>query len=262
MASHNRKTIKVAPVATGVKQKRVAKRAAKLAAQAGIQEVAENEAQTETQESKENAAEEKAETKPARPKPVPPRTIRKPAPESDEQKGAFAYWIATGRVYEQTARNYGVGKRTVFEWARKFNWIERADILEARARQEMEDAIVADRKTRIEQQLKAGTMLRMRGVEWLANNKISTAKDAVAAIVRGVEIERQADGLPTYLMNIATAPLEELLRMREQMNALRESADKDPSIALGDGQEWEGTAVEDDDEGSDEGAGSRYNLNM
>jgi hypothetical protein len=99
-------------------------------------------------------------------------------------------------------------------WSTTHRWQGRAAAydayLEREARKKAEKEHIAALAQMHKDHLQAGQLLRSRGVEFFAHNKVSKAGDATAALGKGIEIERQARGLPTYILEIASASPEQL----------------------------------------------------
>lgn len=74
--------------------------------------------------------------------------------------------------------------------------------------------------------LQAGELLRLRGVERLAEHPIQNGMDAVLAMRIGIAIERQADELPDWVAGILTASPDELAAMQTDLEARRAAAFK------------------------------------
>ncbi len=115
---------------------------------------------------------------------------------------AFESWYEAKRSFRQISPELAVPQRTLFGWAENFNWHQRADERDRAAQSIVDSRAIQDRAKRIEDQRRAGSLLRTRGVEYLAENKISDERAAIGAIKTGTDIERQADGLPDYIVAI------------------------------------------------------------
>lgn len=78
----------------------------------------------------------------------------------------------------------------------------------------------------MENQRKSGTLLRTRAMQHFAEKdfKFKRSGEAIAAMRVGIEIERQADGLPSYVMEILNASEPELERMAADLDARRRAA--------------------------------------
>lgn len=72
--------------------------------------------------------------------------------------------------------------------------------------------------------LQAGELLRLRGVERLAEHPIQNGMDAILAMRIGIAIERQCDELPDWVAGILTASPDELIVMQSDLKARRAAA--------------------------------------
>ncbi len=100
---------------------------------------------------------------------------------------------------------------TLYNWSDRYGWHDKADERDQKAAAVVEQKAIADKVRRLEEHLKTGTILRQRGVQWLLHNEVTCARDALAFVKTGIEIERQSDGLPDIYLKIANATsIEEL----------------------------------------------------
>lgn len=72
--------------------------------------------------------------------------------------------------------------------------------------------------------LQAGELLRLRGVERLAEHPIQNGMDAILAMRIGIAIERQCDELPAWVAGILSASPDELVVMQTDLEARRAAA--------------------------------------
>jgi hypothetical protein len=78
----------------------------------------------------------------------------------------------------------------------ELDWHARADARDREAAKRMEREAIRRRVRVLDDQRKAGELMRRRGVEYLTQAKIESAADAVRAIKEGVALERSAEGMP------------------------------------------------------------------
>jgi prefoldin subunit 5 len=99
-------------------------------------------------------------------------------------------------------------------WSAENHWRERAtaydEHLEKAARLKTERDTVARRLAMLKRHQQAGELLTSRGVEFFVHQKIEGARDAIAAVGKGVDLERQAEGLPDWVIEVMNAPVEVL----------------------------------------------------
>ena len=122
------------------------------------------------------------------------------------------------------AEKSGVAERTLQRWAAELGWRQRLLDRDEHLRLEREAQLAKERAKRLDQQLAVGTLLRQRAHQHFLNNKITRCVDAIQAAKVSIEIERQADLLPDFLIKISCATPEELATMRAELEAERSAA--------------------------------------
>lgn len=140
--------------------------------------------------------------------------------ETDRHLAAFEYWYANGRSSRKTAEHVAVSERHVQRWSTELDWHARADARDQEAFKQAEREAINRRAKVLREQRLAGELMRRRGVEHLTEHKIKETRDAIAAITKGVELERSAEHLPSFifdLMGLSDAELE-----AERLRLLRE----------------------------------------
>ncbi len=157
---------------------------------------------------------------------------RKRHPEREHHRSAFTCWYDFDRHFKRTADALEVSEKTVYEWANDFNWRVKADELDAARERDSHKAAVRRQKALLEKQIKAGDLLRLRGMEYLSTTKISRTADAIKAITTGIELERQAEGLPSYLLDLTMKSDEDLYAEKQRL--LRLARLEDGSGGAGD----------------------------
>ena len=143
----------------------------------------------------------------ARPTKLTPAKVPR---ETARHLEAFEAWYAAAQNWSIVAQNRTISRSLLYDWADKFNWHARADERDRKAAELADAAAVRERAKRLEDQRKAGTLLRSRGVEYLAKHEIEDERAAIAAIKTGTEIERQSDGLPQWILAVVNANPDEL----------------------------------------------------
>ena len=100
--------------------------------------------------------------------------------------------------------------QTLNVWAKHFAWYERADVLDAEVSRLVEIQAINEKVQMLQRQAKLGEMLQDKGKEYFDTHVIDNDRTALGAIKTGVEIERNARGIPDALMKIAEMRDEEL----------------------------------------------------
>jgi hypothetical protein len=155
--------------------------------------------------------------------------------ETPRQRAGFEVWYAAGRSAQKTAEKLSVSERQVYEWARQFCWHERADARDIEAGRQTEAAAITAQAQRLEEHRQAGELLRRRGVQYLVGHPIDNAKDAIAAIKAGVELERLSMGLPNWVFEVLRMDDEQLERERQSL--IRMAAQEVGMAPLGLGED-------------------------
>ena len=146
--------------------------------------------------------------------------------ETSRHKDAFEAWYDAARNFRITAENCSVCERSLYSWSEKFGWHERADRRDLEAARIVDAAQTQAVADRLKRQRQAGELLRERGVEYLLAHPIDSARDAIAAIKAGIEIEQRADLLPDWVLAVLSATPDELeARHREIMREMEARRD-------------------------------------
>ena len=139
---------------------------------------------------------------------------------------AFQYWHDHDRDSGLTGKEFAVSDQCIRDWAAKYGWHERADLIDREAAARADREAIRRRANMLIKCRQAGELLLGRGVERFAGKdaKIQSDRDAITAIGKGVEIWRQAEGLPTWVLEILNATPEELDRRERLLLERRRSA--------------------------------------
>jgi hypothetical protein len=136
--------------------------------------------------------------------------------ESDEQKQAFAEWYAKGRNVAVVGSNMAVPERTLFRWIKMFRWHERADELDAEAAHIARQEAIQRKAQLLQSQANVGRNMWVIGAAKLkdlsASKEPLTVSEIVKLIEKGIAIERQAEGLPSEILELMNASPDDLLR--------------------------------------------------
>jgi prefoldin subunit 5 len=96
--------------------------------------------------------------------------------------------------------------------------------LEREARQLAERETIKRRAAMLKRHQQAGELLTSRGVEFFVKQKVESARDAIAAVGKGVDLERQAEGLPDWVIEVMNAPAEVLDERIAELECRRRAA--------------------------------------
>lgn len=146
--------------------------------------------------------------------------------ETAAQLATFQQWYQLERVDISTAAAMQqrpefpelakLDRGTVARWRIRWGWDARADELDAKARQKALDSSVKEKSQMLKRHAELGIKLQAAGQSAL--DKMSSSKrkryltgtQAIQAIRQGVEIERAAVGLPTWLLDMESADDDQL----------------------------------------------------
>lgn len=125
--------------------------------------------------------------------------------ETSRHLEAFELFYANRRDFATSSDKLRLNRATLYRWADRYNWAERAD-----ARDQSASALAdteATRKTAafLTAQGEAGEMLRRKGIHHLMDHDITDGRTAITAIKTGLELERQALGMPDWIVKILSA---------------------------------------------------------
>ena len=158
--------------------------------------------------------------------------------ENSDHKKAFEVWYENSRDFAVSCGIVRKSDETLRRWAERFYWTARADERDAAVEAKLREEAIKRKAKTIEDQRKAGALLRQRGVEFFVQNKVEKATDAIAAVKAGVELERQAEGLPSWVLEIMNADADTLSRDFAELDARRRAA----MAGLPSGDDSEGSA--------------------
>lgn len=144
--------------------------------------------------------------------------------ETARHHEAFEVWYEADRDFDKVGKTLTVSRQTVYNWADWFGWAERADRRDSEVQALAARQAIKRKADLLKRQQRAGELMTRRGVEWFAKNEIGTAKDATAAVKTGIELERQAEGLPDWVVEILNAPEEQLTRRFDELDSRRRAA--------------------------------------
>lgn len=153
--------------------------------------------------------------------------------ENAKHLQAYEAWYDADRSFHKLTESYSETEKTLRNWADRYGWHERADKRDMEATAKAEREAISRRVKLIEDQRKAGQALRGRGMEYLAQNKLEKARDAITAIDKGIALERQAEGLPDWIGTILNASDSDLYALEQALT--RGETTPTPSSTDGEG---------------------------
>lgn len=137
--------------------------------------------------------------------------------ETGRHQAAFEVWYAADRNSVAVQDRFRVSERSALLWIAEFGWHARADARDREAAKRAEREAIKRRVKILDEQRKAGELLRRRGTEYFVKHEMETAGDAIRGIKEGVALERSAEGLPSFIAELFTLNEDELTAERERI---------------------------------------------
>ncbi len=119
--------------------------------------------------------------------------------EKPDHLRAFEIWYANDCDFHKSSQiitpKLGVSERTLYQWAERFEWWERAAVRNERVRQKMSEKAVAEKAGMFTRHANYGRGLQLQGTECFTKYKkaIKDPETAIRAIKEGIKIEREAE---------------------------------------------------------------------
>ena len=147
--------------------------------------------------------------------------IFKPKPHYTEhyKEECFRIWYAAGRPSKladicKVLPEDEVGRvpttLQVGRWRSEFWWDVRADDLDAKAHQIVDDELVNQRALMLKAQASRGKELQEAGMKYLREKGFDTSASALQAVIRGASVEQAARGISERLVKLAELSNESL----------------------------------------------------
>lgn len=156
--------------------------------------------------------------------------------ESSKAYRAFLTYMHLGvnRSIETAWKQHTKSDRTVggyfSAWAANYRWVARAaawdDHVEREAHKKVEKEAISRKAQMLRRHADSGRALQTKGLARLLHRPIERASDAIAAIRWGISLERAAEGLPTWAIEIMDADDATLRRQYADLLAALGGADE------------------------------------
>lgn len=144
--------------------------------------------------------------------------------ETPRQRQAFEAWYAADCSAPKIAETFRVNERCIREWAERYGWHARADARDAEAQVKVDRDAITRRVAMLKRHREAAEVAFRRSVQGLAEHKPDSFRDAMGGLKTSIDLERQVDGLPDYVLQILNAGPEELDRIVADLDARRREA--------------------------------------
>jgi hypothetical protein len=168
--------------------------------------------------------------------------------ETKRHRDAFEVWYSANRNSVPVQERFRVSERSALLWSALFQWHARADERDAEAARQANEEAIRSRVQRLKEHQQAGELLRRRGVLYFSarnekggwQNEILEPTPAIRAIKEGIAIERQAEGMPDYLIRVLTMSEDELKADLARTDRLAAALADAPALAGADELDSEG----------------------
>ena len=155
-------------------------------------------------------------------------------PETSQHREAFESWYSNRRDFVTTSQKLSLNKRSLYRFSDAYGWYDRADARDQAAQRIADTAAAQETAKFLKAQQQAGQLLRLKGIKHLSEHDIDDGRTAIAAIKTGVELERQAMGLPDWIAKILTDDADTLQQGIADMERRRREAIADYEGAAGE----------------------------
>ncbi|MCA1667917.1 MAG: hypothetical protein LC793_11115 [Thermomicrobia bacterium] len=122
--------------------------------------------------------------------------------ETAKHHAAFEAWYTADRDFGEISQNLSINDRTLRHWADWFGWRARADERDSIVEQQAAKAAIKRKAEMIERHRRGGELAHKRGMEYLSRNTIADERAALSALKIGSEMERTAEGLPAWVIDL------------------------------------------------------------
>ena len=165
---------------------------------------------------------------------------------SDEYKEAcFVAWYKAGcpnsiqatlKILPRNETGRQPNARTIYFWKDEFGWSTRADLLNARAANELETELVEQRKEMLRRHAKEGQDLQELGMKFFTKDgALENDSTALRAVLEGALLERTSLGLSEALTRIMKMTDDQLLS--EVQNILKNARADSKVIDINEAEE-------------------------
>lgn len=154
-----------------------------------------------------------------------PRSVFVPYTDDYKNK-CFIVWYMAGRPTRITSIKAILPKdengriptmELISDWRHDMNWDLRADDLDSRAMEKVDNELVRQKSAMLKRQAEMGRKMADKGMKSLEENEIKSSMAAIVAVVRGAELERNSLGMSELLEKLAKMSdadvREEILRL-------------------------------------------------
>jgi len=148
---------------------------------------------------------------------------------------------------ENAVDEYGrIPHRNVLnEWRRDMMWDFWADALDTRVMTIEENDLVTKKADMLKRHADLGWELQLNGMKYLKESGFDTSASAVAAIIKGAELERESRGVGEMMIKMAkmtdTDLVQEILKLSARASENNQIIDSDEVLPVEDGDDTAST---------------------
>jgi hypothetical protein len=138
--------------------------------------------------------------------------------ESDKAYEAFSIYRDMGisRSIDNVVQKLNKSRQLISRWSGQYAWVQRAaaydDHIDQLARKKLEREAVNRKVEMLRRHGMAGRLMQRKAAEYLDKHGMEKSADAINGMQKGIAIERAAEGLPEYLLEVVNADDNELAR--------------------------------------------------
>lgn len=147
------------------------------------------------------------------------------ADESVKAYEAFSVYrdLGISRSIESVAHKLSKSDQLIKRWSYTHDWVQRVtaydDYIDKEARKKLDRDAIKRKAAMLQRHANTGRVLQGKGLEFLQAHGVDRGTDAIRAIVKGVDVERKAEGLPEWIFEVVDADDTELTRQYNELLA-------------------------------------------
>lgn len=131
----------------------------------------------------------------------------------------FTVWYASGRPSSiasildkipEDEHGRRPHKSNLLKWMREGGWEMRADVMDAKALEVVENDLIYQKAEMLRRQARVGFQLQQLGMVYLISGAFDSSASAVSAVIRGAELERSSRGIGELMVKMAGMTNDEL----------------------------------------------------
>ena len=146
---------------------------------------------------------------------------------------AFEFWyLDERRSVRKTADKFRVSERAVNAWMLKYSWKAKAAERDREADRRAYKEAVARRARMLNRHAGLGRSMQVKGYKYLDERDLDNAAQAITAMTKGIEIERQAEGLPAWIVELMGMDDDDLIAEYQRLTQVESGASGDEEAGI------------------------------